>query len=124
MSSTTKFQYAGPGANPSPDTRRIYGWAGLGSSTDTAQFLVENEDQEPHTITLRNRKRQVLEGLMQSPIFAASYCRLSDQVLPLRRDYGVEITCTIYRNDPETDRELYGVYELASKVRRIGGGGK
>lgn len=121
MSSTTKLQYAEPGAKPPPNTKRVYKWADLPHDTKPARFVVENDGQEPRTITVSRHKRQVLEGLMKQPILAASYCRVSDQVLPLRRDCGLDIVSTIYRNDPETGREIYGVYTLASNVRRLDG---
>ncbi|WP_439521077.1 hypothetical protein [Marivita sp.] len=116
---TGKLIHAEPGARPSADTKRIYKWANLKADTTRASFLIENEGIKPFKITVSLKKRQVLEGLMQSPIMAASYCRISDQVLPLRRDYGVNIVCTIYKNDPETGRETFGVYTLVSKVTRI-----
>lgn len=116
---TGKITYAEAGEKPPSNTKRIYNWAGLKADTKPAKYLIENEGSEPFTITLSRRKRQVLEGLQQSPIMAASYCRISDQVLPLRRDYGVNIVCTIYQNDPETGREIYGVYTLVSKVRLL-----
>ncbi|GAB5447177.1 MAG: hypothetical protein Gyms2KO_20500 [Gymnodinialimonas sp.] len=107
---------------PPRNARRIYRWADLPSASKPAQYRVTDPGQEPRVITVSRRKRQVLEGLMQAPIFAASYCRLSDNVLPLRRDHGVDIACTIYNNDADTGRDRYGIYTLVSKVERIDGG--
>lgn len=116
---TGKLIYAEPGEKPDSKTRRIYNWDGFKVDPKPATFLIENEGQDPYRITVSRHKRQVLEGLTKSPIMAASYCRISDQVLPLRRDYGVDIICTIYRNDPETGRDVYGVYTLVSCVTRV-----
>ncbi len=104
---------------PPPNAKRVYRWADLPLHTEQALYRVTDPGQEPRIIHAAKRKRQVLEGLMRSPVYAASYCRLSDQVLPLRRDDGVDIHCEMYRDDPETGRERYGVYFLRSKVERI-----
>lgn len=105
---------------PPKNAKRIYRWSDLPSKTTPARYRVTDPDQESRVIILSKRRRQVLEGLIDGPIYAASYCRISDQVLPLRRDHGVEIDCEMYRNDPETGRSTYGVYVLQSKVERIG----
>jgi hypothetical protein len=122
MNSQTKLNHAEAGATPPQNTKRVYRWADLPNATKPAKFKIEAEGQEPRIITVSRRKRQVLEGLMKSPILSASYCRISDQVLPLRRDYGVNITCTIYRGDEDTGREIYGVYTLENAVCRVDGG--
>lgn len=104
---------------PPSNAKRIYRWTDLPSNTSPALFRVTDPGQEPREIVVSKHQRQVLEGLMRSPIYAASYCRLSDQVLPLRRDHSVDIECIMYSNDKETGRQRYGVYFLVSKVERI-----
>lgn len=105
---------------PPTNARRIYRWTDLPNTTERASYVVQDDGGEPREIVISRHQRQVLEGLMQSPIFAASYCRISDQVLPLRRDHGVDIRCDMYANDPETGRQRYGVYTLVSTVTRSG----
>lgn len=119
-SSTLKF--AEPGETHPKNAKRIYAWKDFKCDKRPEKFTVQDEGDEPRTIALSNNKKRVLVGLMGGPIFAASYCRISDQILPLRRNYGLNITCTIYKGDPETGREIYGVYTLESKVTRIDGG--
>jgi hypothetical protein len=109
---------AEPGDRPPHDAKRIYRWADLPSATEPACYTVDPYGEDRRVITVSRHMRQVLEGLINQPIFAASYCRISDQILPLRRDHGLAITCTMYRNDPETGRERYGVYTLETKVIR------
>ena len=104
---------------PPPNAKRVYRWDDLPPTLDAALYSVADGDGEVRIISASRRKRQVLEGLMRAPLFAASYCRISDKVLPLRRDDGIDIECEMYRNDPETGRERYGVYVLKSKVERI-----
>lgn len=103
---------------PPANAKRVYRWADLPPATDRASYIVINPGEEPREISVARHQRQVLEGLLAGPIYAASYCRISDQVLPLRRDHGIEIECTMYRGDPETGRERYGVYSLKSLVER------
>ena len=103
---------------PPKNAKRVYRWADL-ASKERATYPVSDQNQEPREISVANNQRRVLEGLLQGPIYAASYCRLSDQVLPLRRDKGISISCKMCRNDPDTGRESYGVYFLESKVSRV-----
>lgn len=104
---------------PPKDALRVYKWADLPGLTEPAEYLVSDPNQEPRKIWVSKHKRQVLEGLMKHPIYAASYARISDQVSPLRHDLGVDIATRIYRNDAETGRKTYGVYFLKSKVVRV-----
>ena len=118
MSSQTK--YAEPGERPPPNTKRIYRWGDLPGQVTPARYRVHDETSgETQDFTVSGHKRQVLEGIMRGPIMAASYCRLSDQILPLRRDKSVPIICTIYRNDADTGREKFGVYTLEARVTRV-----
>ena len=104
---------------PPANALRVYGWSDLPNLTEPALYRITDPGQEPREIYASKHKRQVLEGLMRSPLYAASYCRLSDKVLPLRRDDGVNIECKLYSNDPETGRERFGIYFLVSKVELI-----
>ncbi|WP_336042569.1 hypothetical protein [Pseudooceanicola nanhaiensis] len=72
------------------------------------------------TVYIGNKRQRVLEGLMRSPLYAASYVRLSDHVDHLKRS-GFDIETLMFRNDPETGRDTYGVYILRSRVTRIDG---
>ncbi len=104
---------------PPENALRVYRWADLPNLTAPALYRITDPGQEPREIYASKHKRQVLEGLMRSPLYAASYCRLSDQVLPLRRDDGVNIECKMYRGDADTGRQKYGIYVLVSQIERI-----
>lgn len=101
---------------PPSDALRIYSWDQTPNLTASATYQVQNESDEPHKIVVSKNTRRVLEALMNSPVYAASYCRISDKVLPLRRDHGVEIDCVIFEGDTPTKRQRFGVYFLKSKV--------
>lgn len=109
---------------PSADAKRVSRWADLPDVSAPALFRVTDPDQEPREIVVAKHQRQVLEGLMHGPIYAASYCRVSDQVSMLRHDHGVNIRCDMFSDDRETGRSRYGVYFLESRVERIDGEGK
>jgi hypothetical protein len=114
--------HAEPGAKPPRNAQDIGAWTDCKADTAVGRFLVKDDNNDGRTITVSKNKRRVLESLIRGPVMAASRCRISDQVLPLRRDYGLDIVCTIYKNDPKTERQIYGVYTLNSKVTRIDGG--
>lgn len=107
-------------SKPPANAKRVYRWADLPDASAPEMYRVSDPGQEPRVIVVSRHQRQVLEGLMTGPIYAASYCRISDQVLPLRRDHGVNIVCDMYSNDPETGRQRYGIYRLESQVERVG----
>lgn len=104
---------------PPPNTRRVYGWNDLPARTSPASYWIEAKDRDRRRATLSKHTRQTLEGLMRSPLYAASYCRLSDQVLKLKADHGIDVECQMYRGDPETGRLRFGVYFLRSVVTPI-----
>lgn len=104
---------------PPQNAKRVYRWADLPDTTEPALYRITDPGHKPREITASRHKRQVLEALMRQPLYAASYCRLSDQVLPLRRDDGVSIRCDIYSSDPDTGRERFGIYILESHVERV-----
>ncbi len=103
-------------SQPPKDARRIYSWDQTPNLTAPATYVVQDEGQEPRSITVSKNMRRVLEALMRNPIYAASYCRISCRVLELRHDYGVEIECVRYQTDLPTKRQTFGVYFLRSKV--------
>lgn len=103
---------------PPSNARRIYRWADLPGCQPHTGYIVENDGQEAVTLFVRNKRQRVLEGLMRSPLYAASYTRLSDHVDHLKRS-GVVIETLMFRDDPETGRDTFGIYVLRSRVTRI-----
>ena len=105
--------------DPPANTKRIPSWKVFKGGTKPARFRVTTEGAEPRVITVKSKVRQVLEGLMSAPLMSASYCRLGNQVMYLRRDHGVDILTELYPGDDDTGRQHYGVYFLKSKVERL-----
>ena len=115
----TKFKYAQPGEHPPASAKHISKWADLPGASEPARFDILSGDKA--SITVRGKNRKVLEGLMQGALYCASYCRISHNIMCLRRA-GVNIETTIYKPSGEAFPDRYGLYELQSKVQRAGGG--
>lgn len=105
---------------PPKNTHRVYGWADLPGDERPTKYRVTDSEGRRFEVFAKGKRKRVLEGLRKSPLFAASYCRLSDHIDHLRRD-GVDIETSLYRNDPETGRMRYGVYSLHGIVVPVSG---
>ena len=104
---------------PPQNTQWIISRRDLPPRRGTARFEVCKADGNCTTITLKNRKRQVLHALMESPIYCASPVRLSDIVLLLRGD-GIEIETEFFSENDGTENARFGVYVLTDQVRYLG----
>lgn len=107
-----------PTEQPPLNTKHIDKWPELPDCKEPAMYSVI-VNGERRTFLVSKRKRQVLEGLINYPIACASKCRLSDSVLHLRRDFGLDIEMKMYQSADESDGESYGVYFLKSAVERV-----
>jgi hypothetical protein len=103
---------------PPLNTKHISKWSELPDCKDPAMYSII-VNGERRTFLVSKKKRQVLEGLIHHPLACASKCRLSDCVLHLRRDYGLDIEMKMYQSADESDGESYGVYFLKSEVERV-----
>ncbi|SFD67300.1 hypothetical protein [Roseivivax sediminis] len=103
---------------PPKNAKRIYRWADLPECLAPGKYLIEDSDGQSREIWCHKNRQRVLEGLIRSPLFSASYARLSDHVDHLKRA-GVDIETLMFRNDPETGRKTYGIYRLVSNVTRV-----
>jgi hypothetical protein len=104
---------------PPANALRIFSWDQTPNLSKPAIYEVQNEGQEPRRIVVSKNTRRVLEALILSPVYAASYCGISDKVLPLRRDFDIDIECVTYEGGIPTKRARFGVYFLKSKVIRL-----
>lgn len=106
--------------NPRPPANalRVQSWADTPALTKPATYEAHTDGAEPKSFTVSKLNRRVLEALMRGPLYAASPCRISDKVLSLRRDQGLEIECVLFKGDAETHRQLCGVYFLRTRVIR------
>lgn len=105
---------------PDSGTRWIMNRLDLPQRYADGRFLVTKADGTSFEVILSKRNRQVLEALMHSPLYCASPIRLSDKVLLLRHEFGINIATTFYddENGPVTTR--YGVYTLVDGVTYLG----
>lgn len=100
---------------PPLNTLHVNRWDELPDCKEPAMYSV-TVNGEPKTILVSKKNRQVLEGLINQPVACASKCRLSDNVLHLRRDHGLDIEMKMYKSTDKSGGESYGVYFLNSEV--------
>lgn len=104
---------------PTKDTLRIMRVTDLPQARDQAMYQIQNGDQKPRVVTLEKRKRQIMDLLMQGPVYCASPVRISDVVHILKREVGLDVETRFYPGDKATGSGDYGVYFLKSQVRLL-----
>ena len=92
-------------------------WDEFPDTVKPATYRIVGTD---HKFTIQKKTRQTLEGLINQPVACASKCRISDRVLLLRRDCGLNIEMEMFRGDGGSQGENYGVYFLKSEIERVG----
>ena len=92
-------------------------WSDLPDMTEQVTYRVIDTD---HHFTVRKKTRQTLEALLKQPVASASKCRISDRVLILRRDCGLDIKTETFKGDGTSESESFGVYFLKSKIEKVG----
>jgi hypothetical protein len=103
---------------PPRNTKRVYKWDDLPDQAPPQLYEVTTGATTKRTFISKKRLR-VMEGLIKHPLFAASPVRISDHVLHLKTLNGVDIETLVYKNDPETGRERYGVNFLRSTITPV-----
>ncbi|ETX13270.1 hypothetical protein OCH239_12580 [Roseivivax halodurans JCM 10272] len=106
-------------AIPPANTRRIWRVADLPSDRVAATYAVQHGDGSVTHHILSKRRRQVMDLLIEAPVYCASPVRISDIVHLLKRETGVAIHTDYYAGDPNTGAGGYGTYTLFSKVWRV-----
>lgn len=105
---------------PPENTQWVISRRDLPSRRGSARYEVRKADEKCETITLSNRKRQVLDALMRSPVFCASPVRLSDIVLLLRNETGIGIETEFFQENDGIENTRFGIYVLTDRVRYLG----
>ena len=104
---------------PPANTQRISVRAQMPQERTSAVYVITNDGKEPRTVTLQKNKRQIMDLLLQGPVFCASPVRISDIVFILKREIELDVETKMYPGDPTTGAGDYGVYFLKSHVERI-----
>lgn len=105
---------------PPINTQWIISRSDLPSRRGSARYAVRQLDGTYETIILSNRKRQVMDALIRRPIYCASPVRLSDIVLLLRRENGIDIETEFFQENDGIENTRYGIYVLIDRVRYLG----
>ena len=105
---------------PPQNTQWIISRLDLPRRRGSARYEVQHADGKRETITLSNRKRQVVDALVRSPIYCASPVRLSDIVLLLRNENGISIETEFFQENDGIENTRFGIYVLVDQVRYLG----
>ena len=105
---------------PPQNTQWIISRLDLPRRRGGAHYEVQHADGKRETITLSNRKRQVLDALIRNPIYCASPVRLSDIVLLLRNENGISIETEFFQENDGIENTRFGIYILVDQVRYLG----
>ncbi len=100
---------------PPQNARRVYGWVDLPADESAETYILKDRSGRDYEIIASGKCRRVLEGLLQTPIFAASNARISQYVSELREG-GADIETKRFKGDPETGRSTFGVYVMHSNL--------
>ncbi|MDD9726531.1 hypothetical protein PVV74_13760 [Roseovarius sp. SK2] len=105
---------------PPQNTQWIISRRDLPCRRGGAHYEVQHADGKRESITLSNRKRQVLDALVRNPIYCASPVRLSDIVLLLRNENGLNIETEFFQENDGIENTRFGIYVLVDEVRYLG----
>lgn len=105
-------------SKPPAGTLFVSRWAELGPEPGSAVFTIRGKDGRKTEVTVKGRRRQVLEALMLRPVCSASRCRISEAKRALTHEHGIEIITQGYQPDDKGER--FGVYFLAANVTKEG----
>lgn len=103
---------------PPSNSQRVHRVADLPPERGPTTYVIVNNDEDPKTMTLQKRKRQIMDLLLQGPVYCASPVRISDIIHILKREIGLDVETKFYAGDKATGSGDYGVYFLKSRVHR------
>ena len=116
---TNNEQYEEANPKPPSNAKRVFGNRDLPPHRGKARYRVTTADGRSFIRTVAKRKRQVLEALMQAPVYCASPVRISDQVCIMKADDGIHIMTEMFRDD-RAPASVYGIYVLCDQVEYLG----
>lgn len=104
---------------PPLTAQRVWQVSDLPRARGPAKYQIVDGKGLDCIVTLSKRRRQVMDLLIQGPVYCASPVRISDIVHLLKRETGVEVDTQYYPGDKETGAGTYGVDFLRSIVTRV-----
>lgn len=111
-----------PTDTPPPNSQRNMSWDDFPQAQSPETFELVSPSGDIHNITLGKGTLRVFKALVNGPLYAASPVRISDRILILKQDHGVNIQTLMFNNDRVTGRQRFGVYVLMDTARRLNGG--
>lgn len=107
---------------PPRSAKRVFRVADLPNRRAPARYSITRENGRTEAYVIDKRRRQVLDLLIDGPVYCASPVRLSDIVHVLKREVGLEVHTEYYPGDRGNGIGAYGVYFLKSLVERFDDG--
>jgi hypothetical protein len=104
---------------PPKNAKRIYRVADLPQNRKTAEYEVRSVGSEPKIVKLCKRQRQIMDLLIEAPVYCASPVRISDAVHILKREIAIDVHTAMYAGNENTGSGSYGVYFLNTNVRLL-----
>ncbi len=97
--------------------KRIIRRADLPQQRALAAYLWLDVIGEASKAVVGKRDRQVLDAIINSPVFCASPIRISDSVLRLRRDHGLPIETETFTERDGDENLTFGAYFMDADVQ-------
>lgn len=98
--------------------RRIVRRRDLPQTRNPAKYTWRDDEGTAQNTRLSKRDRQILEALLEGPIYCASPLRISDSVLRLRRDHGLPVKTEVFSERDGEEALTFGVYRVTGQVER------
>mgnify|MGYP001800072087 CR=1 FL=1 len=105
---------------PPTSTRYSQSWNPLEQAQPPETWLIEPKEGEAFEVRFpANGTLRVFKTLVKAPLACPSRLRISDRILILRRDYGLNITTEMYPGNGQSECQRFGVYFLEDKATRV-----
>ena len=101
---------------PTEAIQRILGWHHCEQAHGAETLRLRSPDGDEREVTLSRGNLRILKTLQRGPVFCASPVRLSDRILVLKRDFGVNIRTDMFSAGSGSNRESYGTNTLLDTV--------
>lgn len=119
---TEQTKKVDPESGPPANATSILAWDDCVPTPKKDTVTLISPEGDERTITLTKGNLRILRTMQRSPVYCASPVRISDRVLILKRDYGVNIRTDMYAAKGGTECERFGVYTLLDTVHPVKGG--
>ena len=101
---------------PPPNAISLDSWDDAEKAPKAQVAILRSPTGDQRQTVLKDGNLRILKTLAKAPLYCASRVRISDRVLILKRDHGVNIRTDMYRAPEGSDCDRFGVYTLLDDV--------